>query len=56
MSRLLYRLGHVAARHPWRTLAAWVLIAVTAVALSGSIGGSTNDTFTLPGRGVAAGG
>ena len=49
MSRLLYRLGHVAARHPWRTLSAWVLIAVTAVALSGSIGGATNDTFTLPG-------
>jgi putative drug exporter of the RND superfamily len=49
MSRLLYRLGHVAARHPWRTLAAWLLIAVSAVALSGAIGGATNDTFTLPG-------
>ncbi len=49
MSRLLYRLGHAAARHPWRTLASWLLIAVTAVALSGSIGGETNDTFTLPG-------
>ncbi|HEX7187382.1 MAG TPA: MMPL family transporter [Actinomycetes bacterium] len=49
MSRLLYRLGHSAARHPWRTLASWLLIAVTAVALSGSIGGATNDTFTLPG-------
>ena len=49
MSRLLYRLGHAAARHPWRTLTAWLLIAVSAVALSGAIGGTTNDTFTLPG-------
>ena len=49
MSRLLYRLGHSAARHPWRTLTAWLLIAVSAVALSGAIGGTTNDTFTLPG-------
>jgi putative drug exporter of the RND superfamily len=49
MSRLLYRIGHVAARHPWRTLSAWLLVAVSAVALSGAIGGTTNDTFTLPG-------
>ena len=49
MSRLLYRLGHFAGRHPWRMLAAWILIAVAAVALSSSLGGATNDTFTLPG-------
>ena len=49
MSRLLFRLGHSAARHPWRTLSAWLLIVVSAVALSGAIGGPTNDTFTLPG-------
>ena len=49
MSRLLYRLGHAAARHPWRTVSAWLLIVVSAVALSGAIGGPTNDTFTLPG-------
>ena len=49
MSRLLYRLGHSAARHPWRMLTAWILIAFAAVALSSSVGGPTNDTFTLPG-------
>ncbi len=49
MSRLLYRLGHFAGRHPWRVLASWVLIAVIAVALNSSFGGATNDTFTLPG-------
>ncbi len=49
MSRLLYRLGHSAARHPWRMLTAWILIAFAAVALNASVGGPTNDTFTLPG-------
>jgi putative drug exporter of the RND superfamily len=49
MSRLLYRLGHFAGRHPWRILAAWLLIAVAAVALNSSLGGATNDTFRLPG-------
>ena len=34
MSRVLYRIGHFAGRHPWRVLAAWVLIAVTAVVLN----------------------
>ena len=49
MSRLLYRFGHSAARHPWRVLAAWALIAGIAIALSSSFGGATNDTFRLPG-------
>jgi RND superfamily putative drug exporter len=49
MSRLLYRLGHFAGRHPWRVLGTWILIAVAAFALNSSIGGASNDTFTLPG-------
>ena len=49
MSRLLYRLGHFSGRHPWRVLGTWILIAVAAFALNSSIGGASNDTFTLPG-------
>jgi RND superfamily putative drug exporter len=49
MSRLLYRLGHFAGRHPWRVLAAWVLVAGIAFALNSAFGAPTNDTFRLPG-------
>jgi RND superfamily putative drug exporter len=49
MSRLLYRLGHFAGRHPWRVLAAWILVAGIAFALNSAFGGATNDTFRLPG-------
>ncbi|HMD11562.1 MAG TPA: MMPL family transporter, partial [Marmoricola sp.] len=49
MSRLLYRLGHFAGRHPWRMLAAWVLVAGIAFALNSAFGAATNDTFRLPG-------
>ena len=49
MSRVLYRIGHFAGRHPWRVLAAWVLIAVTAFLLNSSIGGAPDESFSLPG-------
>jgi putative drug exporter of the RND superfamily len=49
MSRLLYRLGHFSGRHPWRILATWVLVAVAAFMLNGSIGGAPDESFSLPG-------
>ena len=49
MSRILYRIGHFAGRHPWRILAAWVLVAVTAVMLNSSLGGPPDESFTIPG-------
>ena len=49
MSRILYRIGHFAGRHPWRVLAAWVLIAVTAVMLNSSFGGAPDESFSIPG-------
>ena len=49
MSRVLYRIGHFAGRHPWRVLAAWVLVAVTAVMLNSSFGGAPDESFSLPG-------
>ena len=49
MSHLLFRLGRFAARHPWRVLTAWVLVAVAGVLLSSTYGGETDDSFRLPG-------
>ena len=54
MSRLLYRIGHFAGRHPWRVLAAWVLSPSTAFVLNSSFGGAPDETFRLPGCRVAA--
>src|SRR5205085_9799443 len=49
MSRFLYRIGHFAGRHPWRVLAAWVLVAVTAFVLNGAPAGPPDESFPLPG-------
>jgi RND superfamily putative drug exporter len=49
MSRLLYRIGHFSGRHPWRVLTAWILVAVAAFVLNGSIGGQPDESFKLPG-------
>ena len=49
MSRFLYRIGHFAGRHPWRILAAWVLVGVTAFVLNSSLGGPPDESFSLPG-------
>jgi RND superfamily putative drug exporter len=49
MSRLLYRIGHFSGRHPWRVLVAWILVAVAAFVLNGSIGGQPDESFRLPG-------
>jgi uncharacterized membrane protein YdfJ with MMPL/SSD domain len=57
MSCLLHRLGRSTAAHPWRTIFAWVLIAVGIYALAGSIGGTPQDnlpTRTCAGYGRAA--
>ena len=49
MSRFLYRLGRSSARHPWRVLGAWLLIAVAVFSLQAAVGGETTDDFALPG-------
>ncbi len=48
MSRLLYRLGRITAAHPWRTISAWILVAVGIFALAGSIGGTPQDNWNIP--------
>ena len=49
MSGLLYRLGRWAAVHPWRTISAWVLVAVAVAGLAGAFGGTPQDDYDVPG-------
>jgi putative drug exporter of the RND superfamily len=49
MSEFLYRLGRFGGRHPWRVIFAWVFIVIAVFGLSKTIGGSTSETFRLPG-------
>jgi len=49
MSHLLYKIGNFSGRHPWRVIAAWVMVAVAAVLLNGSVGGAPDESFSLPG-------
>src|SRR5215207_7278033 len=49
MTILLYRLGRAAVRHRRRVLAGWVVLAIVVVAASLMLGGSTRDSFDVPG-------
>lgn len=46
---LLYRLGHGAAAHPWRTLSAWVVLVLVVVGLAATFGGTPQDDYNVPG-------
>ena len=49
MSKYLYRWGRAAARHPWRMIGAWLVLAVAVFTLQINVGGETSDDFTIPG-------
>jgi len=49
MSALLFRLGGVAAAHPWRTIAAWLAVLAVAVGLSLAVGGQPRDDYRVAG-------
>jgi len=49
MSHALYRLGRLAARHPWRIIGAWLVAAVVIIAASATFGRELEDTFNVPG-------
>jgi len=49
VSSWLERLGRRAVRHRWWFIATWVLIAVVAGGLAIGLGGTTIDTFAIPG-------
>jgi len=55
MSRFLHRLGRTTAGHPWRTIFAWLLVAAAVFALSGSLGGTPQDDWDIPGAPAQAG-
>ncbi|MGH8866766.1 MAG: MMPL family transporter [Actinomycetes bacterium] len=48
----LYRLGRVAALHPWRVVAAWLLAAGAVAGAAQVSGGVPTDDYTLPGTGT----
>jgi putative drug exporter of the RND superfamily len=49
MSALLARIGGAAARHPWRTTAAWLLILAALFGLKAVYGGQPQDNYNIPG-------
>ncbi len=49
MTEKLYRLGGAAAAHPWRTFAVWLVVVAIAVGLAGTVGGSPQDDWDVPG-------
>ena len=49
MNRFTRGLAMASARHPWRTIASWVLLMATVFALAGSLAGSFTDDFSAKG-------
>jgi RND superfamily putative drug exporter len=49
MSQFLYRLGRRTAAHPFRTIGAWVLIAIAVFAWQGAAGGEPVNDYRVPG-------
>ncbi len=49
MSRVLYRWGHVCARHGKLVLIVWLVAVVAIVAIARAVGAQTSDDLTLPG-------
>ncbi len=49
MSNALYRLGRFAARHPWRVIGAWFLVAALVIGMSARFGKDLEDSFAVPG-------
>jgi len=55
MTRLLHRLGGTAAAHPWRTICAWILLAVAITGAAASFGGETQENWDVPDARAQAG-
>ena len=49
MTGVLYGIARFCTRHRFSVLAAWVLVAISLVAVSHRLGDTTNDSLTLPG-------
>ena len=48
LNRVISGIGDASARHPWRTISAWAVLAAVVVALTGAFGGAFLDDFTAP--------
>ena len=55
MTRLLHRLGGTAAAHPWRTICAWIVLAVALTGAAVSFGGETQENWDVPDARAQAG-
>ena len=55
MSRFTGWLGGAAARHPWRTIAVWLILIVALFGLKMAFGGQLQDDYTVPGTSSQAG-
>ncbi|MDH2442906.1 MMPL family transporter [Amnibacterium sp. CER49] len=49
MTAFLYRLGRLGHAHPWRVVAAWVLLLLAFCVAGFGFGGKLADSFTIPG-------
>jgi RND superfamily putative drug exporter len=49
MNQFARRVGAASARRPWRTLAAWAVVAATVTMLAGTVGGPFIDDLVAPG-------
>jgi RND superfamily putative drug exporter len=49
MSTFLYTLGHRIARHRWKVLVTWCLVAAAALAVAGLTGGQLVNDYAIPG-------
>jgi RND superfamily putative drug exporter len=49
MNRFTRRVGAASARRPWRTLAAWAVVAAAVLMLAGTVGGAFVDDLVAPG-------
>src|SRR5690242_13833132 len=49
MDRFTRGIALASARHPWRTIASWVLVVVAMFAAAGAAGGAFADDFAVPG-------
>ena len=55
MFLLTGKIGGAAARHPWRTIAAWLILIVVLFGLKTAFGGQFQDDYTVPGTSSQAG-
>src|SRR5215203_2982906 len=48
VSNILYHWGRAIARHPWKMIGAWLVVALAVVGLHSAVGGQTSDNFRIP--------